>query len=906
MQLSEKIFDKTNGGKDIITEIYPESNIGFENIKKAFKIRNESTASARVKNIKGVWVLTDFGGDGVSRNGIQVYMQKEMCDYSTALHELAKRYHIDGTKPTALVDFETTKEAAGYTFDFKKELSITDLHIIGPQVDESVTSIVNLKVCNSFVQITDKGKKITTTASVDYPVFVFDFGSWKKIYQPLNPEKQYRFRYVGTKPKNYIFGLDNVLDLQRLHEKKINTLCKKELRSPKKNELKLDSVIIAAGDRDGLNLMSFGYHVIWLTSESDRLNFSDYAKLLKAFKNVYVLPDIDKTGKRQAIQMALKYSEIKIIWLPEKLTLLKDFRGNPLKDFRDYVQKNYFGDRDKFIKRFDNLKQNALPMRFWDAFWNPKSEETNYKFNNSFAIHFMKHQGFYVYEEAQQKDDYGFVYVQNNVVERVKAHHIKKNLLNFLEVRNESIELRNLLHRTTQMSSKHLSQLDPIALDFTKGTATSQLFFFNKKTWKITKTGITELKPEDVKNKVWKDNIIDFDPKVQEAHFLITKKKGSDLFDIEIKNKESKYLNFMINSSRVHWKSEDKNLAFEIASPELTEEQREEQKLHLVNKIYTIGYLLHSYKDSGKAWAVYNMDYEIVEDAASQGGTGKSLFFKMLNPILKNVKRIEGRQKGLADKDFLFDGITDDTDLMLIDDADMYLRFNRFFTSITGDMQVNPKGSTPYEVAFENAPKIAVSSNFGMADVDTSTLRRLLYVLTSDYYHDKNELNPTTRQVLDDFNGAKLIDDFNDQDWHDYYNFAAQCISFFLSQKKRIDPPMENVTKRGLIREMRIPFKGWADMYFTDEMFNINITKESLMKEFELAEKGLKTSSSRFKKALNAWCKFNGFVMNPPEKLDKSGRIVAKDEHNKTKEMIYIKNINAENSNHLYEDDNFV
>ena len=55
--------------------------------------------------------MTDFGGDGVSRNGIQVYMQKEMCDYSTALHELAKRYHIDGTKPTALVDFETTKEA---------------------------------------------------------------------------------------------------------------------------------------------------------------------------------------------------------------------------------------------------------------------------------------------------------------------------------------------------------------------------------------------------------------------------------------------------------------------------------------------------------------------------------------------------------------------------------------------------------------------------------------------------------------------------------------------------------------------------------------------------------------------------------------------------------------------------
>ena len=900
MQLSEKIFDKSNGGKDIITEIYPESKIGFENIKKAFKIRNEATASARVKCIKGIWILTDFGGDGVSRNGIQVYMKKEMCDFPTALHELAKKYHIDGTKPAPLVQFEQTKDTPGYTFDFKKEPSITDFHVLGPQVDKKAIAPVCLKACNSFVHVTDSGKKITTSGSVDYPIFVFDFGDWKKIYQPLNPEKQYRFRYVGTKPKNYIFGLDHVLNLQKVHEKKINTLCDNQDREPKKNEEKLDGVIIAAGDRDGMNLMSFGYHTIWLNSESDTLSFSDYIKLVNAFKNVYVLPDIDATGKRQAIQMALKYSDIKIIWLPEKLSLLKDFRGNALKDFRDYVQKNYFGDKEKFIKKFDNLKQNAFPMRFWDGYWSKKNECMKYNFNNSYAIHFMKHQGFYVFEEPQQKDDYGFVYVQDNVVERVKAHHIKKNLLNFLEVRNEPIDLRNLLHRTTQMSSKHLSQLDPIKLDFTKGTASSQLLFFNKKTWKITKTGITELKPQEVKNKVWRDNIIDFDPKIQEPHFEITKNTESGIFDLEVKNKDSKYLNFMINSSRVHWKLETQNLPFEIASPELTPEQITEQKQHLVNKIYTIGYLLHSYKDSGKAWAVYNMDYEIVEDAASQGGTGKSLFFKMLNPILKNVKRIEGRQKGLADKDFLFDGITDDTDLMLIDDADMYLRFNRFFTSITGDMQVNPKGSTPYEVAFENSPKIAVSSNFGMADVDTSTLRRLLFVLTSDYYHDKNELNPTTRQVLDDFNGSKLIDDFKDQDWQDYYNFAAQCISFFLSQPKRIDPPMENVSKRGLIREMRTPFKTWADMYFTDEMFNVNLIKNELMKDYEIAEKGIKITSSKFKKALVAWCKFNGHLMNPPEQVDKSGRNIGKDISNKTVEQIFIKNESLKNSNHLY------
>jgi hypothetical protein len=69
------------------------------------------------------------------------------------------------------------------------------------------------------------------------------------------------------------------------------------------------------------------------------------------------------------------------------------------------------------------------------------------------------------------------------------------------------------------------------------------------------------------------------------------------------------YFNFLINASRVHWKYEmqeffdkDQKSAdeyfrahqFDIAGPNLDRDQQHEQKLHLINKIYSIGYMLHT------------------------------------------------------------------------------------------------------------------------------------------------------------------------------------------------------------------------------------------------------------------------------------------------------------------------
>jgi len=928
VEISQKILDASDGGREIILQYYPQAAKAFQDFPKktSFKIReSEATGSAYVKRLKnGVWICTDFGDDSTGRNGINVCMKEEGYDFGEAISKLAKQYGLSGDKPKSKTDFKkpTKKDKLGTTYEYFDTISDSYLSILGPKVTQNICNRYKLKAAKSFTIITEPSedkegkiiasKKIVVKSTKDYPIFVFDHTTWQKRYEPLHEDKGKRFRHSGDKPVNYVNGLDFVIRTQKEYAETIKENWEKE-NEPTKNDLKLDSVIIGSGDRDSLNIDSFNYNVIWLNSESDKLTFEVYKQLKEICKNIYVLYDIDNTGKKQAIDLALEFTDIKIIWLPKWLSYRKDFRGKPRKDFRDLVQISYYKNNEsQFEGLLKKMIKNAMPMRFWDENWK-KSRTTDewyckYDFNNAYAMHFIEHQGFFLYENDQSKDDYEFINVDGNVVETVRGHHIKKHLLNYLERKNHPIDLRNMLLKTNQLSDKSLSQLNALSPRFRKGFVNSQYLFFKDSTWYITKNGTKKYKLGEVSSFVWKNDIIDFTPKIEDNYFTIAKhpEKG---FDITLNNDNVMYLNYLINTARVYWKAElenpytkDGNLDFKaqqaylnenrfnIAGSNLSEEQIWEQKQHLVNKIYTIGYLLHSFKDVTKSWFVWNMDYEIVDDLESNGGTGKSLFFKMLFPILKNIKKIDGRERNIADKDFLFDGVTDKTDLLLIEDMDAYFRAHRFLNPITDDMIVNPKGHTAYTVKHEDSPKLAGTSNFGVGNMDGALRRRLLFTATGDYYHEKGDKYNESRQVSDDFNGKRLINDFTDENWNRYYNFCAQCIGFYLSQPKRINPPLENVEKRNLIRDMKSPFKTWADTFFADG-YNLNelVIKKEAHDDCK-AEGMPKLTAARFKTSLISWCKLYGYEFNPEEHESvKDGRIMKRPPGQKAKEYFYIK-----------------
>ena len=62
---------------------------------------------------------------------------------------------------------------------------------------------------------------------------------------------------------------------------------------------------------------------------------------------------------------------------------------------------------------------------------------------------------------------------------------------------------------------------------------------------------------------------------------------------------------------------------FDIEGEGLTAEEVAEQKRNLINKIFTIGYMLHRYKSPSRAWAPQAMDNKIGEDGECNGRFGQ-------------------------------------------------------------------------------------------------------------------------------------------------------------------------------------------------------------------------------------------------------------------------------------------
>jgi hypothetical protein len=926
------IFDATNGGLEIITHYYPNALRVIDRTSRQFKLReSEKTASASLKKLEnGIWVVTDFGGDQVSRNGIMVCALEEGKTYGEACALLGARYRIEGAvmeihKPKIEKRPLTPKETPGtYHFVYNKELSPKELAIIGSRVNNKHCEDFKLKSCKSFAYCKEN-ETIVTTATEDYPILVFDFGTWQKIYQPNSFDKQYRFRYAGEKPTRHVFGMDLIEKefKKRKAAQEEDQEAEWEIEdvsdnadpaTPKKKDPRLDAVFIISGGSDGINLYSFDKFPIWFNSESEHLDWDEYKKLKMWAKEIYYVADLDVTGVKQAIAMGLKFLDIKLLWLPEKLKLYKDKRNNPCKDFKDYVEKFYRKENpNTFTNGLDKLIHNALPMQFWTEWFSNK--KTNYNLSNTRLYHFLANMGFGRYEDENIKEGFLFVRKEGSIVKVLRPYEIENYVHAFLEERQMHPDLRDYVYNSPKLSERSLSKLPGLKVDFSAADKHTQYLFFTKKVLKITASEIIEYKQGEVEKYVWEDKIIDFNFKKQEPQFKIAPDADGNL-DIEILKKDNPYFNFLINASRVHWRKEleesfenrpqkeadeyFKANQFNIAGPNLSEDEIYEQKLHIINKIYCIGYLLHNYKDESKPWCVFAMDNKISETGESHGGSGKSIGLGSLNHIRKRRFYIKGRDANVTKNDFIYHGVSEDTDFILIDDANQYLDFAFFYSEITGSLKVNPKNAQPYEIPFEKSPKFLITSNFTLRDDGPSTSRRLLFTSFSDYYHENNnDEYKESRNIASDFDNRNLFTGFTEAEWNDYYNFCAQCIQFFLSHPKKISPPMDNVTKRSLRAEMGDAFEGWAEGFFSTTEQTLDgdgklkyldnyFSKEMAFDEFMKATKLGKWTTNKFKKAMKAYCQLNDYVLNPKDLHTASGRIIQKIE-GKAQEVFYIR-----------------
>lgn len=938
----QKLYEATDSGLDILALHYPDvREAAVKNMP--FKARpGERTPSARVKlynrNQYRVWILADFGDDGKGVDPLTVHMRETGLRFGEAILDLAQKFGVTDSLDKSVNKPDIRKTPAGDRKDgdcfweFKEAFTDEELKVMGPSVTQGDCDALNWHSCQ-YVATVKNGEITYRYSTGNFPIFMrecrfTDKGDnedvFYKVYEPLNPDKQWRFSYrpAGKKPREYTNGLHELIAAY----KALNDEEEKRFRTDPGNEnakyrpKKIPEAIICSGERDSLCVKSMGYYPLWFNSETYNLSVDEYTELMKYVDVLYNIPDLDQTGRRRGAELALKFIDIRTIWLPEWLTTYLDNRGKPRKDFRDWNElRPYRSD-------FKELLATATPAIFWTKTWEKKKGDV-YNINAEALAEFLRLSGFHLLADERGEPTDEIIRIDANVVKTVSMRSAREFVKRWALETGRPDRLRRAIMTTELLGSKGSDLLSPVRLDFSDSTSTSQTFYFDGCSVEVTADGIEKLDIRKVLNGryVREKSLIrhKFSPLPDMFDITSTDPRNPDSYDIEIKAMPSYYFRYLVNASRIYWRKELEESMdalppeeaakyreahhFDIAGPMLTEDEIRIQKKSLINKIFAIGYLLHRFKSLTRPWAPFLMDNTISDQGVANGGSGKSFLINAISRILPKVE-MDGRNYKVLDGDFAFSMINDETRLVFVDDIIPRFPVDRLYNLITGSLNVNRKQENAYEMDFSSSPKFVLATNYALPDFSGSTRRRILFVSNSDYYHAQSEGNDyrESRNIADDlgYPGQLLTNDYPENLWNADLNFWMQCLRFYLSVaplNMKLEPDMENIMVRSKKQMMLAGFEEWANVYFSRESNNLDteLRKDQVMSDYETQASAKKVSPHAFTKSLKAFCSICPWIaeFNPPSISHTDGRITRRvaDRFNPNRTVIvehyYIKSV---------------
>lgn len=934
----EKIYEATNKGLEIYTKYLSLPN-GVETGKVKFKYRDtENTPSSILYLKENVYLLCDFGGNYY--NPVTFVSNYFGLNYGDAIKMIADDFGLSKTTTfyKAEKTFKPTKLEDGH---FKVVVKpFANLKTIGANVPliENELNGYNFYEVDYYEKVvvdkeTKETKLLTIKATDNYPIFCYsdNLEVWAKLYEPkaIKNEKGFssKHSYLGTKPNEYVHGLQrliNNVDIDYIDELRasIKKETNKEILALYKADLQtalLSEVYICSGGSDGLNVASLGKNAVWLNSEAEIIPFEVYKTLRNICKGVYLIPDIDKSGKDFGKKVALKYWDLKTIWLESTQMTANG------KDFRDWL--DYYKNLDfpQLYNRFNDLKNSALQCKFYDSIIG-RNGLPSHKINLSNLHYFLTVNNFYTYVqdrktiEVTSEEETVFVQIlKNNVVSITSHSKIRSFCENYLKEKGKGLDVINMVKASPYFGKEKLEGLDRIKLNFNNKVAESQTFFFENTVVNVSEKDIN-FKYENKTINAFEKSIINKNVIKEDIFFELYKdENGNNRAKINYDNCD--FLNFLIQGSRVFWKKElespflkteqknhkekyFKKNKFTLNGKTLAESEHIIQEQHFLNKCYSLGYILHQYKRSDYTKMLYIMDDAVKDsDDDANGRTGKSLFAKAVSYVYKNMFPIDGKDKNITKNAHIFHGLDENNQYIIVNDADKYLDFKFFYTKVTDGIGVNPKKTKPYFLDYSVSPKLIWTTNYGKPNLTGSDLGRLLFVSFSDYYHEKTDLYLERRSPATDF-GYMMFEQWDNKQWNLFYNFMLQCCQFYLqNQQNEISAPMDNITINNLNAGLGDTFIDWANNYFTEDLLDVKIFKEDVYDNYKkVASKNAKAITT-FKKSLKDFCvvknkenKENGlpiWVLNPIELANKQGRFIEnnciKPDGTKTsKEFIFI------------------
>lgn len=918
----EELYAAIDGGLPVFAYYYPQ--IDINNPKKAIKIReDDKNASAGMFLMDGIWFIKDQGGpDNRPYSAVELVRKMESLDYKDSIQWIAEHFAPQLVKNG---DFKVkpcqpviTPEAPQSQLRIIKresgKFTQAELDCLGYKITQKICDEFNLIPLDGYITKESNGKSWKISSTDTYPIYFYDYGDWGKIYQPKG---EVRFLYYGKKQANFMFGCNKFRKAWEDAEKKkfphVPGKPKKrddythdadEVEDEEKDE-RWENLTICSGPSDALNVYACGHIVCWPNSETEPINPAVLRTMFRLARNVYVLYDADETGVKNAYKLALTNLDIKIISLPADLSDYKTQKGKPCKDIKDfmmYYKRGKIDPQKEFIHRLVKL---AMSLKFWIETFNDKTLKSSFDISNQQLFRFLSANGFYKMPTISNTSFMEFVFVKGRVVELIPENMMvsrcKDFLIKFLEnnVEYYSLPLVNAIHRSKQLNTESMRNLETITPDFSAFNAQEEYFFFRNTIVRANAEGLSEVKGEDCPYYVLKHKVIqhDFHPckrKMFEFDYSETYKNIMEIRDsfrphtpdwnfyksqidilppgevYELKRTENfDFIRFVYNTGNKFWREEAEAIRNRT---ELIRDERNIVNLNFINKVTTLGYLISKFKEDSVPKAVFAIESCIAEEdeGAHKGGTGKSFFLSSVDKV-RNREFINGVRL-TSDLNFIYQGVNFDTDIIQIDDLAASVDMNKFLVDITGPLTINKKNLPAFVIRYKDSPKFCFTSNHVIKRYDDSLKRRLQFISFSDYYHSSSkdgslkEFNPRIEF------GRNLITDYDEEDMNKFYNFMLECVVAF-KRFGLVEPDLDDINNRMERARVGYDFIDWADDYF-EERFTTNLSFINLINKEEAYMSWKSSISKNYEKHVNKntftskmrqWCDIRKYTYNPSE-----------------------------------------
>ena len=406
-------------------------------------------------------------------------------------------------------------------------------------------------------------------------------------------------------------------------------------------------------------------------------------------------------------------------------------------------------DDDSIEEVIVSLEKDSSVSKFWT-----KSDKGTINVVHFLFKEFLELNGFYKFA-PHGSDKYMFVRVSNNLINKASEEEVKdftlKHLMNY-----DDLSIYNYFaDKTRFFKEDFLSMLDTVNIYFVEDTKESSHIYFRNCALKVDKDNIEMIDYVDLGGYVWQDQVIDRDFEI------------CDVTDCDFKK-------FISNISGSNPKR--------IQSLEST-----------------IGFLMSGYKDPGYCPSVILND-EVLTDIP-EGGTGKGLFVQGISQM-KKVSYIDGKTFSF-DKQFAYQTITTDTQLISFDDVRKDFNFERLFSAITEGITIEKKNKDAISIPFKYAPKIIITTNYAIKGKGNSFVRRKWELEFTQHY--TSDLTP-----MDEF-GRRLFDEWDKDEWCSFDNYMIHNLQFYLKEGL-VKSAFKNLNLRRLVADTAVEFVEWLGL----------------------------------------------------------------------------------------------